>query len=157
MAALNRGMIYCQDPVELHDHSSDASCTMWWLSISVIDSPVSSIRKKYRNASMFIMTRASSTPRDVKRRESGSMFCETIEPFPEVRMNRVESMKTQCWKVSWLKDEIYSFRSKTNSILPVSLFAVHDLILRCLTGSHMTTLSKQITACQHSHRWLSLI
>ena len=35
--------------------------------------------KKYRIASMFIITRAVSTPRDVERRESGSMFCETIE------------------------------------------------------------------------------
>ena len=33
--------------------------------------------KKYRIASMFIITRAVSTPRDVERRESGSMFCET--------------------------------------------------------------------------------
>ena len=28
---------------------------------------------------MFIITRAVSTPRDVEIRESGSMFCETIE------------------------------------------------------------------------------
>ena len=35
--------------------------------------------KKYRIASMFIITRAVSTPRDVERRESGSMFYETIE------------------------------------------------------------------------------
>ena len=32
------------------------------------------LRKKYRIASMFIITRAVSTPRDVKRRESASMF-----------------------------------------------------------------------------------
>ena len=38
--------------------------------------------KKYRIASMFIITRAVSTPRDVERRESGSMFCETIEIIP---------------------------------------------------------------------------
>ena len=44
---------------------------------------------------MFIMTRAIGTPRDVERRESGSMFFffDTIEPFPEVQMNLVESMK----------------------------------------------------------------
>ena len=35
--------------------------------------------KKYRIASMFIVTRAVSAPRDVERRESGSMFYETIE------------------------------------------------------------------------------
>ena len=28
---------------------------------------------------MFIITRAANTIRDVERRESGSMFCETIE------------------------------------------------------------------------------
>ena len=38
--------------------------------------------KKYRIASMFIITRPVSTPRDVERRESGSMFCETIEIIP---------------------------------------------------------------------------
>ena len=42
---------------------------------------------------MFIITRARSKPRDVERRESVSMFCET-KSFPEVRTNRVESMKT---------------------------------------------------------------
>ena len=42
---------------------------------------------------MFIINRARSKPRDVERRESGSMFCET-KPFPEVQTNRVESMKT---------------------------------------------------------------
>ena len=33
--------------------------------------------KNYRIARMFIITRAVSVPRDVERRESGSMFCET--------------------------------------------------------------------------------
>ena len=35
--------------------------------------------KQYLIAGMFIITRALRTPRDVARRESGSMFCETIE------------------------------------------------------------------------------
>ena len=35
--------------------------------------------KKYRIGGMFTITRALRTPRDVERRESGSMFCETIE------------------------------------------------------------------------------
>ena len=70
-----------------------AQCDDYRFQLLILQFPA--LGKKYRNASMFIMTRASSTPRDVKRRESGSMFCETIEPFPEVRMNRVESMKTQ--------------------------------------------------------------
>ena len=51
---------------------------MWRLSISEIDSSVSSLRKNIcRIASMFIITRAVSTPRDVERRERGSMFCDT--------------------------------------------------------------------------------
>ena len=51
---------------------------MWRLSISEIDSSVSSLRKNIcRIASMFIITRAVSTPRDFERRERGSMFCET--------------------------------------------------------------------------------
>ena len=33
--------------------------------------------KNYRIASVFILTRAKSTPRDVERRESGSMFCDS--------------------------------------------------------------------------------
>ena len=37
------------------------------------------LRKKYRIARMFIVTRAVSTPRDVERRENGSMFSKTIE------------------------------------------------------------------------------
>ena len=40
---------------------------------------VPALGKEYRITSMFIMTREVSTPRDVERRESGSMFCETIE------------------------------------------------------------------------------
>ena len=38
---------------------------------------------------MLIITRAISTPQDVERRESSSMFC---EKFPDVRANQVESM-----------------------------------------------------------------
>ena len=71
------------------------------------------LRKKYRSASMFIMTRAVSTPRDVERRESGSMFFfDTIEPFPEVQMNLVESMKIRRWKVPWLNNEIQTLISQ---------------------------------------------
>ena len=40
---------------------------------------IPALRKKYLIAGMFIITRALRTPRDVERRESGSMFCETIE------------------------------------------------------------------------------
>ena len=58
---------------------------------------------------IFIITRAVSMPRDVERRDSGSMFSETVEPFLEVRTNRVESMKTQRWKVPWLNNEVWVF------------------------------------------------
>ena len=34
------------------------------------------VRKNYRITSMFIVTRALSTPRDFERWESGSLFCE---------------------------------------------------------------------------------
>ena len=56
---------------------SDVSCKMWWrLSVSEIDSWVSSIREKnYHIASRFIITRTLSPPRDVEQGESGSMFC----------------------------------------------------------------------------------
>ena len=51
-------------------------------------------------------------------------------------------MKTWCWKVAWSNKEIHSFRCCTASILPVSLSAPRNLILWCLTGSHITILSK---------------
>ena len=41
----------------------------------ILQSPA--LGKNYRIARMFIITRAVSVPRDVERRESGSMFCET--------------------------------------------------------------------------------
>ena len=81
-----------------------AKCDGYRFQLLILQFPA--LGKKYRIASMFIITRAVSTPRDVERRESGSMFCETIEPFPEVPMNRVESMKTQRWKVPWLNNEL---------------------------------------------------
>ena len=98
--------------------------------------------KNYRIASMLIITRALNTPRDDERRERGSMFCETNQ----VRTNRVESMKTQRWKVPWPNNEIDSFCSRIIAISLVSCLhhtcALGNLILRCLTGSHMTILSK---------------
>ena len=68
------------------------------------------LRKKYRSASMFIMTRAVSTPRDVERRESGSMifFLIQLNHF----LNLVESMKIQRWKVPWLNNEIQTLISQ---------------------------------------------
>ena len=93
--------------------------------------------KNYRIASMLIITRALSTPRDDERRVRGSMFCETNQ----VRTNRVESMKTQRWKVPWPNNEIDSFCSRIIAISLVSCLhhtcALGNLILRCLTGSHI--------------------
>ena len=45
-------------------------------------------------AGMFIITRALRTPRDVERREVAPCFVRQLKPFPEVRTNRVENMKT---------------------------------------------------------------
>ena len=69
---------------------------MWWLSLTEIGSSVSSIAKKYRIASMFIITRAVSTPRDVERRQSGSMFWDN-------------------WTISWSSNE--SSRKHENIVL----------------------------------------
>ena len=82
--------------------------------------------KNYPITSTFIITRKLSTPQDVARRESGSMFRETNH-FQKFEPNRVESMKTSRWKVTWANNEIHSSRSGTNSISPVSLFAPHHL------------------------------
>ena len=54
-----------------------AKCVDYRFQKSILQFPA--LGKKYRIASMFITNRAVSTPRDVERRESGSMFCETIE------------------------------------------------------------------------------
>ena len=54
-----------------------AKCDDYRFQRSILQFPA--LGKKYRIASMFILTRAVSTPRDVERRENGSMLCETIE------------------------------------------------------------------------------
>ena len=54
-----------------------AKCVDYRFQRSILQFPA--LGKKYRIASMFIVTRAVSAPRDVERRESGSMFYETIE------------------------------------------------------------------------------
>ena len=83
----------CQDPVYLHDHSSDASCKIWWLSISEIDSSLSSIRKKlsYRNHVNHNPGHKYASRCWDKRKCLHVLWDKT---FPEVRTNRVESMKT---------------------------------------------------------------
>ena len=120
------------------------SCKIRWLSILEIDSSVSSIRKNYCIASIFIITRALSMPRDVERRESGFMFCETNNFF---KFKRIDY---KIWKHSAEKydDQTMKF-TPTEGLKPfyqwVCLLltsALGILILRYLTGSHMTIFSK---------------
>ena len=54
-----------------------AKCDHYRFQRSILQFPP--LGKKYRIAGMFTVSRALRTPRDVERRESGSMFCETIE------------------------------------------------------------------------------
>ena len=52
-----------------------AKCDDYQFQRLIVQFPASG--KNYRIASVFIMTRAVSTPRHIERRESRSMFCET--------------------------------------------------------------------------------
>ena len=54
-----------------------AKCDDYWFQRLILQFPA--LGKKYHIVSMFIITWAVSTPWDVERRESGSMFYETIE------------------------------------------------------------------------------
>ena len=56
-----------------------AKCDHYRFQRSILQFPP--LGKKYRIAGMFTVSRALRTPRDVERRESGSMFCETIKPI----------------------------------------------------------------------------
>ena len=103
------------------------------------------LRKKYRSASMFIMTRAVSTPRDVERRESGSMvFFDTIEPFPESsRKHENTALKSTMIK-QWNSNAHFAVGLTPFHpwVCLYHTYAVRNLILRCLTDSLMTILSK---------------
>ena len=66
--------------------------------------------KKYRIASMFIITRAVSTPRDAERRESGSMFYETIEIISWSSKESRRKHENRALKVPWLNNEIHSWK-----------------------------------------------
>ena len=72
--------------------------------------------EKYLISCMFIITRAVSTPRDVERRESGSMFCETIETISWSSNESSRKHENIVLKVPWLNNEIDSFRNRTDSI-----------------------------------------
>ena len=134
----------CQEPVKLHDHSSDASCKIWWLSTSEIYSSVSSIRKKlsyrkhvHHNPSI----KYAST--DVERRESGSMFCETKHFL------KFERIEQKAWKHSAEKyhDQTMKFTPFSPWVCLHHTFALHNLIFsdvwRVLTWQYC---QNQITA-----------
>ena len=99
----------------------------------------------YRTASMFIKTRAVSKPRDVERRESGSMFCETNHFL------KSERIELKVWKHSAKKyhDQAMKFTHPAVGLTSFyswvclhHTFAALNLILRCFTGSHMTIFPK---------------
>ena len=82
-----------------------------------------SFGKKYRMASMFIITRAVGTLRDVERRESGSMFRETIEIISWSSYESTRKHENIALKSTMTEQWIQSFSSRTNSIISASLFA----------------------------------
>ena len=117
---------------------------MWWLSISEIDSSVSSNRKKlsyrkhvHHNPSI----RYAST--DVERRESGSMFCETKHFL------KFERIEQKAWKHSAEKyhDQTMKFTPFYPWICLHHIFALDNLIFsdvwRVLTWQYC---QNQITA-----------
>ena len=71
-----------------------AKCDGYRFQLLILQFPA--LGKKYRIASMFIITRAVSTPRDVERRQSGSMFWDN-------------------WTISWSSNE--SNRKHENIVL----------------------------------------
>ena len=83
------------------------------------------LRKKNRIASMFIKTRVASTPRDFERRESGTMFIKTIKIISWSSYESSRKHENKALKSTWLNNELQLLSSRTNSILPVSLFAPH--------------------------------
>ena len=117
------------------------------------------LRKDYRIASIFIVTRVISTPRDIERRESGSMFCETNHFL------KLERIELKAWKHSTEKLDNQTMKF-THPAVALPLFylwvclhhtyAVRDLILRCLTGSYMTILSKSNYRVRLNVTWTSL-
>ena len=94
---------------------------MWWLPISKIDSSVSSIRKKISYRKHIHHKPSSKNVSRCREKRVAPCFVRQLKLFPEVRTNRVESMKTKRWKIPWLN----SFSSRTSSSLVASLFAPH--------------------------------
>ena len=110
---------------------------MWSISIPEINFSVSSIRKKishrrhvHHNPSITYASRCWA-------KRSGSMFCETVET---ISWSSNESSR---------KHENIALKSSAVELTPLHprvclhhTFTIRNLILRCLTGSHMTILSK---------------
>ena len=101
--------------------------------------------KNYRVVCMFIIPWALSTPWDVAPRESGCMLWETNHFL------KLEQIKSKAWQHSTEK-----YHGQTLKFTPLAIgvtpfypwvclhhtFVVSNLILRCLTGSYITRLSK---------------
>ena len=127
---------------------------MWWLSISEINSSVSSSRKKlsyrkhvHHNPSI----KYAST--DVERRESGSMFCETKHFL------KFERIEQKAWKHSAEKyhDQTMKFTPFYPWVCLHHIFALDNLIFsdvwRVLTWQYC---QNQITASDSMKTWTSL-
>ena len=120
---------------------------MWWLSISEIDSSVSSFRKKisYRK---HVHNNPSSkyASRCWAKRKWLHVLWDNWNHF-----SKFERIEWKAWKYSAEKyhDLTMKFTHSALQLTPFypwvclhHIFAVRNLILRCLTGSHMKILSK---------------
>ena len=101
--------------------------------------------KNYCIANMFIISRTLRTRRDLERRESGSMFCETNH---FLKFERIK-YKASKYSAEKYRDQNIKFTRPAVGLTPfypwVCLhltFLVRTLILRCLTGSHVTISSE---------------
>ena len=147
-----------RSPFKLHDHSSGASWKMWWLSISEIDSSVSSNRKNYRIASMFIITRALGTPRLMSSEEKvAPCFVRQNISWSSNESSRkheniaLKSTMTKQWNSLHFTREFICTTYLRSIIWYSQMFDgfSHDNIVKI-------KLPRQ-TQCKQEHRWLNLI
>ena len=90
---------------------------------------------------MFIVTRAVSTPRDVERRENGSMFSKTIEIISLSSYESSRKHENIALK-STMTEQCSSLIQQQNQFHFSREFVRTTSLRRCLTGSHMTIVSK---------------
>ena len=102
---------------------------MWWLSISEIDFSVSRIRKKISHRKHVHHNPSIKYTSRCWEKRVAPCFVKQLKLFPEVRTIKVTHSAV----------ELISFYPWVCSH---HAFAVRHLILRCLTGYHMTILSK---------------